>query len=86
MPLTTQQTVEAGRVFADRAFARLNNTANLNTDDIHAAIGAQVAFIEANVTAINNAFPEPFKGTATLPFKRLIVALAAMKLAGFDLE
>lgn len=80
MPITIESKRKAAREYVRRVFR--NNTANLNKDDIETAIDDLVAFIEANVSAINNAFPEPFKSTATVPQKRLVLALAAIELAG----
>ena len=50
--------------------------------DIKAAISGIDDFLETNQTAINNAFPQPFRGTASMPTKALIIAYVCMRRAG----
>lgn len=51
----------------------------LNKPDVQAAINAIDDWIETNQSAINNAFPQPFKGTATLQQKALVLAYVTMR-------
>lgn len=82
MPLSADQTADAARQYARKLFVEAGATANLNHDDIVAAVTALTTFIENNAMSINNQFPEPFKSTATVAQKRYVLALSAMKLAG----
>lgn len=82
MPITDEESRKVARVFAEELFVSRDNTANLDLEEIRAAVSDLTDFIEGNATAINNAFPEPFKSEATLAQKRYVLALAAMKLAG----
>lgn len=84
MPLNATQTKETMRDFAQEVFVGAGQTANVGTDDIEAAVATIVSFIENNTVAINNALPEPFKGTATTAQKRHLVGLVAAKLAGIN--
>lgn len=82
MPITDAQARDCAADFAERIYVKPSLTANLPADAIKDAIAAQVTFIESNTTAINNAFPEPFKSTATVAQKRVAFGLAALKLSG----
>ena len=82
MPLDANLTKETVRTFARQVFVNSGRTANVNTDDIEAAVRVVVGFIEGHSVAITNALPEPFKSAATTAQKRHLVGLVAAKLAG----
>jgi len=82
MPLTSTKLRTVAKQYGKKIFLDVNGTADLGTDDIEAAVDAMVSFAENNTAAINNAFPEPFKSTATQEQKRFILALAFAELAG----
>lgn len=79
MPLADADKKEAVQEFAEQIFVRTNKTANLATDEILAAIEAIDAFLSANAAAINNAFPEAFRTTATVRQKAELVAFVVKK-------
>lgn len=51
-------------------------------DDIRAAFTAIDDFLETNASAINTAFPQPFRGQASVEQKAFIVGVVAMLRAG----
>ena len=50
--------------------------------ELDAQIGNVDDFLEANATAINNAFTQPFRGQASLALKAAIVAYVALRRGG----
>ncbi len=74
MALTAQQlrelAVELARATGMEAMAK---------PDIIAAATALDTFLGANQTAINNAFPEPFKTNATTPQKAALLSYVALR-------
>lgn len=54
----------------------------LGKPDLMAAVNALDTFLGANESAINNAFPEPFKSTATTPQKAAVLAYVSLKRWG----
>jgi hypothetical protein len=82
MALTNAQKLKLGRQWVRQCYQRLAVTANLPRDEIEAAADALEAFIVSNATAINNALPPTFRGAATTPQKRVLLALVAVELAG----
>jgi hypothetical protein len=79
MALSQADRQSTAREWIREAFERLGGTATLTTDEIRAAIDAIDDFLDNNQAAINSAFPLPFRTTATLPQKALVVAFVAMK-------
>ena len=57
-------------------------TPGLVKPDVKAAVDAMDDFLEANATAINNAFPQPFRGVASTAQKLTVIAYVAMRRAG----
>lgn len=55
---------------------------SLVKNDIRAAVNAMDDFLEANAAAINAAFPQPFRSTASTADKAAIIAFVAMRRAG----
>lgn len=55
----------------------------LTKTDLQAAVNAIDDFFDANSTPINNAFPQPFRTTASTNQKALIVALVAARRGGY---
>jgi hypothetical protein len=82
MPLTNAQAKDAARQWARKYFEELGQTAGYDLDTLTTQITNLVTFMEANATAINNQFSEPFKTNASVPEKRYMLAIAAAKLAG----
>jgi hypothetical protein len=50
--------------------------------DLQAAVNAIDVFLENNATAINTAFPQPFRGAATSSQKAAVIGFVAMRRAG----
>lgn len=75
MAFTTQQAREAAIALA-KAEAGLLAMAK---PDLVAAVNAMDAFLGASQTAINNAFPEPFRSTATTPQKAALLSFVALR-------
>lgn len=70
----------AARKWVVKAFQELKTTANMNKDDIEAAADATIDKLNDLKSDLNTALPEPFKSTATLAQKSLMVAYSAMKI------
>lgn len=92
MALADGDRVTAARRLADRMFVEGDVTANLNLDDIKAAINAIDDTFDALASTLTGAqtvqqnfiaaLPEPFKTTSTAGQKGLVVAFVVMKRAG----
>jgi len=72
----------AAREFIRQTFERLAQTAALDTVDIKAAIDAADDWADANAASFNTALPVPFRTTATVAQKALLLAYVCMKRAG----
>ena len=82
----------AARHLARQMFVVAEKTANMNLDDLFAAIGAIDDFfvgLASDLTGaqtvevnLNNALPQPFKGTATIGEKALALTSWAEKRGG----
>jgi hypothetical protein len=55
---------------------------DINKADLLAAIDAVDDFLEANIVAINNSFPLPYRTSASLSHKAILVGLIALRRAG----
>lgn len=75
MALTAQQAREASVALAKAEAGLLT----MSKTDLAAAVNAMDAFLGANQTAINNAFPEPFKSTATTAQKAALLSFVALR-------
>ena len=90
--LTTSEKRKGARDFVAHHFERLNETGNLNTDDIEAAFEAVVLnFIRGSTPGgatqnmkayYNSLLTEPFKSKATPAQKATLLAGAALFEAG----
>lgn len=78
MALTQQQ--------LDEIFSKLmhdkNHPYSLLKGDIAPAVAAADAWVDANAASFNAALPQPFRGTATLQEKVLLLAYILMKRIG----
>lgn len=50
--------------------------------ELKAAIAAADAWMESNAASYNAALPQPFRGTATVSWKAIILALVALRRSG----
>lgn len=92
MSLTQQQRTEAARELAKKLFQEVSKTANLNLDDLAAAVGsiddtmdALPAALTAGQTIKTNfvqRLPEPFKSNSTANEKAIALMIWAMKEVG----
>lgn len=73
------------RKHALKTFVQSLTTANLSYADIKAAADAADQWADDNATAYNNALPLPFRTTATLVQKTILLAIVILKRAGIDL-
>jgi hypothetical protein len=55
---------------------------NFTKADLQAAVNAIDTFLESNATAINTAFPQPFRSAATSAQKAAVIGFVAMRRAG----
>lgn len=70
------------RELVRRAFVEIGERADFDTDTLRVAINEIDDFLEANSTAINNAFSQPFRNAASPSLKALVVAFVALKRSG----
>ncbi len=95
MALTDTQKRDAARKLAHHIFQKSNTTANLNLDDLAAAIGSIDAAMDTVINDIpvgartntikqlfNANLPEPFKSAATPEQKAMALAMWAMREVG----
>lgn len=75
MAFTVQQARESAVALAKAEAGLLT----MSKTDIVAAVNAMDTFLGANQTAINNAFPEPFKSTASTPQKAALLSYVALR-------
>ena len=60
--------------FEDEQFSKLRAQTSLSRADIRAAVDALDSFLESNASSINNAIPQPARGSLTAAQKaRLLV-------------
>ncbi len=92
MAQTTEQRRTAARELARRMFQETGTTANLNLDDLLAAVGSiddTMDLLPANLTAgqtvkqnIVSRLPEPFKSNSTAQQKAVALMAWVMKETG----
>lgn len=82
MSLTTQDQADAARALAGKMFQELSVTANMNHDDLQAAVAAADAWADSHAADYNAALPVPFRTTATAAQKAFLLAFLCMKRAG----
>jgi hypothetical protein len=84
MPLSADEKRRAAKYLIRTAYKKLNITASVDVLAIEAAAEAIYDYLNgAGVqAAINNEFPEPFKSDASAAEKAIIVAVAALHIAG----
>lgn len=80
MVLTTAQLNAILKDLVDEV--QLSRPIPFTRPDIKAAANGMETLILNNVTAINNALPEPFRTTANNTEKALLLAFVALKIAG----
>lgn len=78
MALTTQERVAIWQRFQELGHC----PGSISKTQLRAAIDDIDDFLDANGTSINNAFPQPFRGDATVAQKAFVVAIVAAKRAG----
>lgn len=74
--------ITAARNWVQRIFVEAGQTANMDGPAIKAAVDAVDDWVDANQTSFNTALPEPFKSTANLAQKSLLLAYVVMRRAG----
>ena len=72
----------ATRNWVRKAFADLRQTATLHAGQIRAAVDAADQWCDDNAGSFNTALPTPFKTTATLAQKSILLAYVALKRGG----
>ena len=84
MALTADEKRRASTQFTKVAYKKLNITAHVDIPEIEAAAEAIFDYLStAEVqTAINNQFPTEFKDNASGPEKAIMLAVAALLIAG----
>jgi len=80
--LTTQERAQAVRRLARRMYDEQSQTANLDLIQIVAAIAGIDDFLESQMSAINQAIPQPARGVMTVPQKAELLAYVALKKTG----
>ncbi len=80
--LTTEQKRKVAQRFVRRAYKELQTTANLNTDDIDAAIQTTEDWVVDNQSSFNTSLPATFKNTATVEQKSLLLVYVIMQEVG----
>lgn len=84
MPLTTDERKAAARHLANRIFTRANRTANMDTDDLVAAVAAADDWLDSVAATYNLALPLAFRTKATAAQKTMLLAALCMKRAGVE--
>lgn len=79
MALTDEQRKQGARRWTQKVFVEQGETAMLDTNNIKAAFDAADTWVEANQASFNQSLPEPFKSTATLQQKSVLMAYVVMK-------
>lgn len=80
--LNAQEREDALRRMVQQYHGEERNSANLDMDDLRAAVNAMDDFVDDNAAAINALFPEPFRSAAPLRLKALVLTYATMKRGG----
>jgi hypothetical protein len=82
MALDSTQRAETMREMVRKMFVESNTVADLDTVEVRAMIDAMDDYLEANQSAINQAFPVAVRQKASLTQKALALAYVAMKRGG----
>jgi len=64
------------------AFMRMRNIGGLTKPELRAAIDDTDDWLDANLTSLNTAVPEPFRSVATLEQKTLLLCHVLLRRAG----
>lgn len=80
--LTLAERRQAARRLAHRMYGERGDTATLDLEQIVAAVAGIDDFLEANMTAINQAISQPARGILTAPQKAELLAYVALKKTG----
>lgn len=80
--LTTQQREAAARYLARRLYGDKGQVANCALDNLIAAVGDVDDALEANLTTLNNAIPEPAKSIMTAADKAELFSVVMLGKTG----
>lgn len=83
MALTLDEKKGALKEFVRKAFLETGALCEFDTVDLLAAADAVDSWTETNQGSYNAALPDPFKSTASLEQKTLLLCFIALKRAGF---
>lgn len=79
--LSDSERHECARAWVRKVFVELGNTATMSHADIKAAMDAADTWADTNAGAFNTALPVPFRTTATLEQKTLLLAFVILRRA-----
>jgi heme oxygenase len=82
MALDATQRADATKKLIQKMFVELNQTAQLDSDQVRQLVNNLDDYVEANQTPINQAIDASIRNIATLPQKALALAYVAMKRGG----
>ncbi len=73
------------RAYLWRRFMEAGNCpGDISKTDLRAAVDALDDWVEVNASSLNSALPQPFRGSATLEQKAIMLAYVALRRAGRD--